>query len=740
MQLLAPAQEQGYDPYTTHNEQPLITQIMASVMRFKWLILSIVAASLIAGGILTLLTTPQFTATTRLEISREQANVTNVKGLERADPVRDQEFYETQYALLRSRTLAERVAKELDLKNNSTFMEMMGGTFGDTAIGANLTQADIKLKDRAIVNYLSENVVVTPVRGSSLVDIAFSSPNSSLSALITNAWAKQFMQSNQDRRFASTSDARVFLEGRLADLREKLEKSEADLVNYANANNIVALEQKESLDGKTATSRTLAQTNLEAANAELARATAARIEAESAARYAHRSPGVRTPNSALVGLRQKRAEVAAEYAAIMARFEPGYPPAQALASELAALDRSIAAEESNLRANENSVLSANAADVDASVNGAYRQAVSRENDLKRQVAQLEAGFTTERQATIQYNIYQREVDTNRELYNGLLQRYKEIGVAGVGTNNVAVVDPAEVPRKPSSPILLVNLAVAAVAGLGLAGLAVFILMQIDQTVKTAEDVKRELGMAMIGVVPSVERSTLIKNLEDPKSEISEAYLSINTALSFLTNRGIPKTMMMTSSRASEGKSASAHALSLILARRGLKVALIDADMRSPSVSEQWEMANDAGLSNALSGQDDWRNLMKATQMETLDLMLTGPEPPNAAELLAGPRLAQLIAQMSTVYDHIIIDSPPVLGLADAPLISTVVDGVLYAVEANGVKTNGIRSCLERLKMVKANIYGVILTKVDMTNGSGYGYGYGYGYGKGSTGFNYGKND
>ena len=666
MQMQSTAYEEGHDPYGSAWDQPLISQVMNALLRFKWLILAIVAASLILGAIVTLLATPLYSATTRLEISREQANVTNVENLESTESRRNQEFYETQYALLQSKTLAERVAKQLDLANNDDFLNM--ARLGDSVLntGANATQADRAALEKAIITYLGENVQISPVRGSSLVDVRFTSPSPVLSAQIANAWAKQYMQSNQDRRFGSTADARAFLEGRLAELRERLQKSETDLVTYANANNIVPLESKAGPDGKTAPARTLAQTNLEALNAELARATADRITAESSARHSYRSPGPRAPSVILTGLRQKRAEIGAEYAALMQKFEPGYPPAQALASELAALDRSIAQEESNIRSNENAALSANASDFDRTANGAYQQALARENELKARVAALESGFATERQATIQYNIYQREVDTNRELYNGLLQRYKEIGVAGVGINNIAVVDPAEVPRSPSSPNLLLNLALATLAGLGLAGLAVFVLMQIDHTVKSSDDVKRELGLPMIGMVPAVERATLLRDLEDPKSEISEAYLSINTALSFLTTHGIPKTMMLTSSRASEGKSASAHALALILARRGLKVALVDADMRSPSVSEQWAMANDVGLSNALSGQDDWRNLMKATGMETLDLLLTGPEPPNAAELLAGPRLEQLLKQMGDVYDHIIVDSPPVLGLADAP--------------------------------------------------------------------------
>lgn len=738
MQSIAHAQDMGYDPYISYEEQPLVSQIWAAALRFKWLILAIMTAALLLGISVTLMATPLYTATTRLEIQREQANVTNVEALESKDSAGSLEFYETQYALLRSRTLAERVAKQLDLTNNAEFMAIFDTSFTGGDIGANITQAERDRLENGVIGYLIGNIKISPVRGSSLVDIQFTSPKPAVSALVANAWARQYMQSNQDRRFASTADARDFLEGRLSELRTKLEKSEADLVNYANLNNIVPLAKQESADGKTATSRTLVQVNLEAANAELAKASADRIQAESAARYAHRSPGARTNSTALVALRQKRAEVAAEYAAMMARFEPGYPPAQALASQLAALDRSIATEESNLRANENAVLSANANDEDQKANGAYRQALARENELKQRVAQLEASLSAEQQASIQYNIYQREVDTNRELYNGLLQRYKAIGVAGVGMNNIAVVDPAQTPSAPSSPVLMINLALALLGGAGLASLVVFTLMQIDQTIKKSDDVKRELGLPMIGVVPTIDRTNLIKEIEDPKSEIAEAYQSIITALSFLTNHGTPKSMMLTSSRASEGKSASAHALAIRLARRGLKVALIDADLRSPSVSEQWALTNDVGLSNVLSGQEGWRRMMKPSPVENLELMLTGPEPPNAAELLAGPRLENLIKQMGEVYDHIIVDSPPVLGLADAPLVSTIVEGVIYVVEANGVKVNGIRACLDRLRMVQANIFGVILTKVDANGHTGEGYG--YGYGKGNSGFNYGKKD
>lgn len=239
-----------------------------------------------------------------------------------------------------------------------------------------------------------------------------------------------------DRRFASTADARKFLEGRLADLRARLETSERDLVNYAETKGIVALGKSKSADGRTEVERTLVSSDLEALNSALAAATANRITAESRAQQRGGGANAEALNNIAIGqLRQKRAEVAAEYAKMMAQFEPGYPAAVALSEQLKALDVSIARE-------ENRVLTSRSSE--------YREALQREADLKSEVDDLKARMNRQQKDSIQYNIYQREADTNRELYDGLLQRYKEIGVAGVGANNIAIVDTAKIPEKPSS--------------------------------------------------------------------------------------------------------------------------------------------------------------------------------------------------------------------------------------------------------------------------------------------------
>jgi capsular exopolysaccharide synthesis family protein len=241
-----------------------------------------------------------------------------------------------------------------------------------------------------------------------------------------------------------------------------------------------------------------------------------------------------------------------------------------------------------------------------------------------------------------------------------------------------------------------------------------------------------LGVPLLGSVPNVPGEEIVTTIRDPKSTVSEAYMSVQTNLSFLTEHGIPKSLMMTSTREAEGKSTSAIALATLLSRMGRRVMLIDADMRSPSVDSMLSVGNELGLSNYLSGTDDWRSLVKSVEALGLDFITTGPMPPNSAELLSTHRMGSLIEALTEHYDVVIIDSPPVLGLADAPLIATTCEGVVYAIEANRVKSRGIATAMDRLRRSNAQIFGAILTKLDkhaLSFGYGYGYGHGYGYGK-----------
>jgi capsular exopolysaccharide synthesis family protein len=682
----------------------------------------VVAATVIVGLIVTVLMTPQYTASATLEIQRENYRVVNVEGVEPESSSVDQEFYQTQYGLLRSETLAERAAADLRLHEDPVFFEM----FGETELAAEVrerggrpdagTRAE---RIRTAAGILLENLTVSPQRLSRLVTISFTSPDAALSARVVNAWTRLFIETSLGRRFEATSYARNFLEERLNQLRQRLQESERTLVGYAARQRIINVPSGER-SGETSVTveRPLLAEDLLALNQELNEATAARIAAQSRLRSPGGSTGEALSNQALSEMRARRAQYASERAQMLAQFEPEYPPAVALADQIAELDRAITREETRIR----SVLQAN-----------YDSASSREAALRSRVNALEGDVLDLRGRTIQYNIYQRDVDTNRQLYDALLQRYKEIGVAGgVGVNNISVVDPAPVPERPSSPNLILNMLIALLAG-GVFGatLALF-LDQTDEAISDPRALESRLGLPLLGTIPKSEEEAL-EELNDPKSPLVEAYLSTQARLAFTTDHGVPRTLVVTSTRPGEGKSTTAFALSQTLARTSKRIILVDADMRSPSQHEMFQVENARGLSNYLSGDDDLAALIQAKQPgSNLAVLSAGPTPPNAAELLTSPRLSKLLNELATRYDHVIVDAPPVMGLADTPLIAHEVEGCVFVVESHSTQATMAQVAVGRLRDSQARLLGALLTKFEArraNDGYGYGYEYGYGYGQ-----------
>ncbi|MEP2987429.1 MAG: polysaccharide biosynthesis tyrosine autokinase [Parasphingorhabdus sp.] len=708
------------DPYDDGSHKtPILLLYWQAVLRHLVAIGTILAVFIALGTVATLLTTPYYTSTSRIEISREQDKVTNVEGLKASDSSgRNLEFYQTQYSLLEARSLAERVVRSRSLASRDGFFEIFGVDPSDSGIlSGNGNQQSAAQRNRRLklaIELLQDNVSISPIRGSSLVDIDFQSPDPQLSAEIANAWVEQFIASNLDRRFDSTADARKFLEEQLAELRQRLEDSERNLSAYADNKEIITLSSERNAEGRTVSQKTLASANLEALNIALSEAMADRIIAESEARQSSGNKNALI-NSSLNNLREERAKVQAEYAKLAIQFEPEYPAAKALSSQIAALGRSIAAEEERSR---------------MGTSARYKEALDREQKLRNKVQRLKDQFNGERRDSIQYNIFQREVDTNRQLYDGLLQRYKEIGVAGVGANNISIVDRAQPDEKPSSPKLLLNVALALFAGIGLAAAYVFIQEQVDQTVKDPSDLKSKLGIASLGSIPDLDKEDILLSLTDKKSVAWEAYLSIRTSLAFLTDHGVPRSFLLTSTRPNEGKSTSALALAAVLGSTGKKILLIDGDMRNPSMHKMLESENSGGLSNFLTGADDIAKLIAKPEDHEFDVMTAGPIPPNAAELLSSSRMKELVLKLGEIYDTIIIDAPPVLGLADIPLLADTVEGVIYTIEAGGVKMRGIQSGLERVRSSHAHVFGGIVTKVQSQQ-SGYGYSYAYQYSYGN---------
>ena len=695
---------------------PLVTQYLRIAVRWRWLILGAISIAVLLGLLLTLLATPLYTATARIEINREANRIVQVDDVQPESSAVDTEFYQTQYGLLQSRSLAERVVRELRLADNADFFTMFGAsdTFENFAgSGGNRAQ-----RTKVAAEILLDNLDISPIRLSRLVDVRFTSPDPDFSTRVANAWTSGFIESNLERRFEATAYARRFLEQRLAQLRQRLEESERQLVGYASNQAIINIPVGNDASGR-AQERSLTVDSLAALNTALAEATADRVTAESRLRQTGGGAVAEAlTNPAIAAMRQRRAEAAAEYSRLMTQFEPDYPPAQALQAQIAQLDQSIAREEAR---------------VQGSLRNAYQTSVERERALNRRVEDLKQGFLDQRRRSIEYNIFQRDVDTNRELYDGLLQRYKEIGVAGgVGTNNVSIVDPAQRPDRTSYPRPLINLLIAllvgSVAGIGLA----LVREQIDETITDPTELEKRIGTPLLGVVPASDADDLLAEIRDPKSSLIEAYHSLQANLAFSTDHGVPRTLSVTSTRPAEGKSITSYAIAYTIARGGARTLLVDGDMRSPSVHSEVGIDNSKGLSTYLAGGGNLAELIQQPAQEAFAVLPAGPQPPNAAELLRGNRLETLIAELSGMFDHIIVDSPPVMGLADAPIISSRTEATVFVMEASGVKARVARLALARLRQGRAQLLGAVLTKFESKRshfGYGYDYGYGYGYGR-----------
>jgi capsular exopolysaccharide synthesis family protein len=685
--------------------------------RRKWLILGTMAIVLLLGLIATLLMTPKYTANTTLEIQRENFRIKGVEGVEPETSSVDMEFYQTQYGLLRSISLAEQVATELRLYDDPRFFEMFGASeaqdwFEGGRVSPEAPSREIRTKKAGEI--LTENIGVAPVRLSRLVNVGFTSPDPAFSMRVANAWAENFIEMTLERRFEATSYARRFLEDRLSQLRSRLEESERTLVGYAARQGIINIPTRSGGDGQTAAERSIVADDLDAINRELAKATAERVQAQSRLSGGGSQVQEALTNDAINALRERKGELEAEYSKMMAQFEPGYPAAVGLRQQIAQIDRAINREESR---------------VQGTLRATYQASVARENALAGNVESLKSQLLDLRRRSIQYNIYQREVDTNRQLYDALLQRYKEIGVAGgIGVNNVSIVDPAKLPELPSSPKFVLNILLSLLAGLA-AGVALALLReQIDDDVSDPSEMAEALGIPLLGAVPKHRGEDLILAVSDRKSDVAESYMAVQTNLAFSTSHGVPRAVAVTSTKPGEGKSTSAFALATSLARTGKTVILVDGDMRSPSVHHQLGSENARGLSNYLAGDDDVASLIRSTGINNFSVMEAGPQPPSASELLAGARLGLLVQRLQQEFDHVVIDAPPVMGLADAPLLASQVEGVVFVFESRSTKAAAARSAIERLRGAKAHLIGVIMTKFETKNAS-YGYGYGYGYGK-----------
>ena len=417
---------------------------------------------------------------------------------------------------------------------------------------------------------------------------------------------------------------------------------------------------------------------------------------------------------------KQRATLMADYQNKLSTFKPAYPDMQRLKAQIDQIGQEIKS----------------AADViKQSLKARYESALQQEVLLKKKMDETKRGVLDTRNKEIQYNILKREADTNRTLYEGLLQQYKDAGVAGaVGTNNVAIIDRAQLPGGPFKPNLKKNLLKSLMLGLVAAALAIALFEILDDTFKSPEEIEEQLGLAVLGIIPFSDGNVLA-NVTGSSTPLGEAFRSFRTALQFSTDQGAPKSIVVTSSRPGEGKSTTALALAVNFAQLGMKVLLIDADLRNPSQHRNLKRNNGVGLANYLAGGAMPGSIFQETDVDGLYFMPSGPLPPNPAELLAGPKMMSLLSMASEKVDTVIIDSPPVMGLADAPLLASMASGTLLVVATADTRRGVVKAALKRLHFARARMVGAVMNKCDFRHAS-YGYGYGYGYGSGYAALEY----
>ena len=696
-----------------------LRDLLRVFLKRKWTILAIFALSALFSVVLTYLAAPVYRASTTIQIDKNTAQVTNYKDI---TPVETYDydsgdFYYTNYELLKSRALAERAAEDIGLRKNTVSSgtdtpakatedpspgEQLRGLFNRLRGIPEPVKVDAAtLQDHAIVGAIQGSLTVEPVRRSRLVRLHFDSTDPFFAAKAVNTVAQAFININLERRFDSSAYAKTFLEEKLLQTKAKLEDSERELVRISRELEIFNIDEKQNIFSQ----------NLQEFNSAASKAEQDRIRAESVMVQAQENPeslAMLQENrnfQAFQALKQSKAKLEAEYQDGLKVYKPAFPKMLQLQGQVAEVEKQINAELDEIR---------------KSARSNFRAAKSLETQLKDKLAKTKLEMLDLQGRNIRYSIAKREVDTNRSLYDGLLSRLKEVGVAGgVGLNNISVVDKAQVPLAPFKPNLGKNLSMGLMIGLLVGLMVAWLLEHLDDSIRFVEDVERETGAAVLGAIPKLKgteanrASPLALNSHtEPASPFSEAYRSVRTALQFSTPTGAPRRLVVTSTSKDEGKSTTALSLAINFAQMGKPVLIIDADLRNPVLHKKLGVENSRGLSNYLSGNLRALEVAHPTAIPNLFVMTTGPLPPNPVELLSSMKFLALLSQCEEHFAHVIVDAPPVIGIADAIVLCNQVENSVFVVESGKTRKGHAKAALRRLQQAGVHPIGVILTKID----------------------------
>jgi capsular exopolysaccharide synthesis family protein len=703
-------------------QESVLRDYLRVLIKRKWIVAGSVV--LIVGAVLiaTLRSTPIYEAIGSIAINKPDP-VLNFSNSGNNFDYYDPTDLDTESRILRSDLLALQVIKELNLDQRPQFGGNGKVPTGSLDLTGETTQADSE-KTTAALDAFKGSLKVALEPNTRVIDIHFRSPDRNLAARVVNTLANTYVEQNFKTRFESTMQTSDWLSKQLVDLQMKVETSQEKLVKYQKDHEILGIDEKQNLT----------TAKLDELNKEHTAAQSARMEKESVYRLVQSgdsdsiaaassgidAKGLNSTSSLLDRLRGQEADLKIQIAQLSTQFGPSYPKLLQLNGQLKETEAQI---QSELKKTE------------ARLHGDYLSALQRESLLHDALEKQKQEANKLNESAIEFSLLKRDLESNRTLYEGLLEKLKEAGVsAGLRSNNVRPVDIARTPTAPSEPNLPRNLSFALALGLTTGIGLSFALESIDNTVRTPELAQAISGLPSLGMIPLGSRNTAELNFRQrlsiasskeavelitqsrPQSQMAESYRALRTSL-LLTSLGAPpKVILVTSALPEEGKTTTSINSAIVLAQRGTRVLLIDADLRRPSIHKTLGMAPGNGLSNVLTGGTTLeRAIVPSTISPNLSVLPAGTPPPNPAELLASPNMGILLAGLRDQYDHIVIDTPPTLSVTDAVIMSTKADAVILVIRAGQTTKQALRRARDVLTQVNARICGVLLNAVNLNS-------------------------
>jgi len=697
------------------DEEIHLRDYLRVIIKRRWTVAAVFIILVTFVTIKSFMMEPVYRTTTQVLIEVENPKIMDIQEVLGVDA--DWDYYQTQYEILRSKSLALKVIKALNLKENREFVSDESGfslwgvlrsilswikkltSSADTSSGrdANPDQEYNWL----IAAYLGR-IQVEPIRDSRLVNISFEGRNPQEIKRIANAHAQYYIESNLERRFAASEDAITWLNARIKEEKQKLEKTEAVLQEFREKEGLASIDFEES--------QGIIVQSLNDLNAALTNAQTERMEKENLFSELQRLAGnseiiesipAVVANQLIQDLKSQYVALAAEQYKLAKKYGPEHPTMVRLSSEIQGVKRKIAQEVKNIA---------------RSIETEYRVALAKEKSILKAMEEKKSEALKLNKKQIEYNALKREVETSRSLYESLLKRVKEAGLTeGLELTNLMIVDPARVPDYPVKPQKMRNIFLAALIGIALGVGLAFFFEYVDDTIKIPEEVERHLKLPLLGVVGkfkeaanhSLNKETIAHS--EPRSNTAESLRTIRTNLSFSTPDVEKKCFLVSSVLPLEGKTVISANLAITFAQMGKKVLLIDSDLRKPRIHSLFSFERSSGLSDFLIGKE---SSIRKTMTPNLSVLTAGSIPPNPAELLASQKMKTMIAKAKDTYDIIFLDSPPLLSIADAAELAPVSDGVVIVVKAGSTSKSAIQKGINQLSEVRAKIVGCILNNVD----------------------------